>query len=291
MSENISDAIDEDQPHSTLHHITIRGFNFVIEDAKGSITVPVVAKELEIESLLTDIAKESFGADIRSSERHLRMIDVGANVGMWTVFAQRLFANFGVRVDVIAIEALTETVGFLWKNVLRNCGRDFISIRRGAVIGPGFDRTRSEVVLGVHPGNPGAASMQLAGSGLPTEVVGAVRLGDVIERALCTFDDKGDIDLIKLDVEGAEFGILMDPEVPWQKVRALTVELHVLLDQPRRINAAILSEVSDRLNEIHEEHRVRIEARWPPGFVPAQEMFVPTKWRWDPVRHALLTIT
>ena len=141
-------------------------------------------------------------AEHKLLERHLGhgkvFVDVGANIGSYTVFAARHGAS------VVAVEANPQTAEKLTFNVAAN-GFDDVTIRNTAV-GP-----REDVLeLWLEPSNCGFATFvkdlttgQWAGDWTPVKVR--------VQPLTAVLDDAGirRIDILKLDVEGFEDRVLL----------------------------------------------------------------------------------
>ncbi|MFH0851953.1 MAG: FkbM family methyltransferase [Candidatus Peregrinibacteria bacterium] len=138
------------------------------------------------------------------------VVDIGANIGAFTVLAAQRSKR------VIAFEPLQETARILKQNTrnLRN-----VSIFPFAIAGSEGTRTLS---FGRH--KPGKASIVLR-RGPEQENIRTIALQQVFD--LCGVSR---IDLLKIDVEGAEYEILLSspPEV-LRRINAITMEFHDFL--------------------------------------------------------------
>ncbi|MCU1291465.1 MAG: FkbM family methyltransferase [Bryobacterales bacterium] len=142
-------------------------------------------------------------------------IDVGANIGYFTLFGAKRVGNKG---HVVAIEASSSTFERLRGNVERNAASGIVRLVHAAAA----DR---ELTVVLHPGpedNSGMASMIRDNGGQENETVLAKTLG-----ALLTEEEIESARLIKIDVEGAESLVIegMRPILPKLLRCDLLVEL------------------------------------------------------------------
>lgn len=166
------------------------------------------------------------------------ILDVGANVGNHSVF----FSNVCRAKKVICIEPNPAAIYILKKNILLNNISDivdinFLGIALGKEVGSGFVDLPERM-----NGNLGAASVQLSTNGdikvLP---------GDQL------FYDLEFLDLIKIDVEGAEFDVLSGLESTITKFRpALYIEIQ---DRNLPLFEGWLSSKLYRIDRTHSRHR------------------------------------
>jgi FkbM family methyltransferase len=138
------------------------------------------------------------------------VVDVGANIGSFAVLVDSL--NSGIRYTGLAVEPMPETFSLLERNLAHN----------------GIDRFRP--VLAAISDVDGTVRMRVD---LPAD---AVRISDEGEGAmvrslrlgtLCQLHRIERIDLLKVDIEGAEYG-LIETELPFLRasVRRLLMEYH-----------------------------------------------------------------
>lgn len=128
--------------------------------------------------------------------RHLApggvFVDAGANIGGLTVPAARLV---GAGAQVVAIEMMPETAAQL-RHHLRLNRLDWVRVVEGAL----SDREGAQVTASMPAGNHGQASIAAGASRRGPRVEVAVRTL-TLDRVLA---DLGRIDVLKLDLEGAE---------------------------------------------------------------------------------------
>lgn len=143
------------------------------------------------------------------------VLDLGANIGLASIyFHQHYFPN----ARFIAVEPSPKNIAVLQKNLAANIPKSeivpvVVSDKVGLVC---IDDT--EVGYNVHVLNPQKAEYTEGGRG--TEVI-ALTMTKIIE------DLKIDrIDLLKMDIEGAEKEVLKDAAAWLSKVQMMVIELH-----------------------------------------------------------------
>lgn len=120
-------------------------------------------------------------------------VDVGANVGLFTVKAAKEVGNDGL---VVAIEPFLETALQLTNNVRAN---GFTNVRvRNVCIGSDTQQTR----LHLNKGKPNSFSLVRRGNAESISVL-SVSLDD-----LCRWENLERLDYLKIDAEGAETAVL-----------------------------------------------------------------------------------
>ena len=150
------------------------------------------------------------------------VVDIGANVGVFAVWA----ARFLPATRIVAVEPSAEAAGALLANLERN------GVRGASVL---------QVAVG---GAPGDATLQRRGPGAMSTLFEQDLYGSDFHPAgtvrVITLDDLFALfaiercDLLKIDAEGAEYDILLGarPET-LAKVRHFAIEYHVGLNEHR----------------------------------------------------------
>ncbi len=132
------------------------------------------------------------------------IIDCGANIGLSTIFFKRQYPN----ADITAIEADPNIYKILQSNVL-SYGYEAISLKHAAVwVHNDGIRFVSE------GGTSGRISTDSGEHKIPT-----IRLKDILKKY------QG-VDMLKIDIEGAEMQVLSDCEDQLYRVHNLFVEYH-----------------------------------------------------------------
>lgn len=146
-----------------------------------------------------------------------RIIDCGANLGLATLYWKKKYPS----AEVLAVEADPEVFAYLRKNVARASVAGVTLTNRAVWHERGVLRFRPD---GADGGFLDGRSDEV-GAGLIE--VEAVPLSELV----------GDrpVDLLKLDVEGAETDILVNQEAALSRVRRIFVEHHSLLGRPQRL--------------------------------------------------------
>ena len=142
--------------------------------------------------ILDIAARDVYGLrDVRDAQR---IVDVGANIGVFTVLAARRFP----RATVYALEPESENFSVLTENIALNRLTNVILLRKAVA--------RVRGVARLYLGAPDAHSLYGSGNYEEVETV--------------PLSDFGDIDFLKIDAEGAERDILPYP------ARTIAVEVH-----------------------------------------------------------------
>jgi FkbM family methyltransferase len=184
--------------------------------------------------------------DFESASAAPRILDCGANIGVASLFFRRRYP----RARITAYEADPALFTLLNANLAAN-GADPIERHNAAVwTSAGTLRFRSEGSdSGMIESLPGAVDGD-------SVVVPSIRLHDILAAETV-------VDLLKLDIEGAEDAVLADCEPVLDRVRALVMDLHEF--DPRLRQAPRVLELLTRS-----------------GFTYAIDAFVPLTWR-EPV--------
>lgn len=178
----------------------------------------------------------------RAATETPRVLDCGANIGLATLAIKRAHP----RARVTAFEADPSLAAVLVSNLARNGAHDVECVPAAVWIAPG------EVPFLAEGSDSGAIAGVTASMAAPTIQVRAVRLRDWIARE--------PIDLLKLDIEGAEGDVLRDCEDVLGHVAAIHMEVHDFVPGRRQLPACL--ELLERA-----------------GFVTALSNLVPASWR------------
>jgi FkbM family methyltransferase len=147
--------------------------------------------------------------DFETSSPAPRILDCGANLGLASLYFKRRHPS----ARITAFEADPVLSAILGRNLGANGAADVELIRAAVWTRDGEVRFRAEGAdAGAIDGLPGGVDAA------PIVTVPCVRLADVIARE--------PVDLLKLDVEGAERAILQDCEAALPGVAAMIIDLH-----------------------------------------------------------------
>jgi FkbM family methyltransferase len=171
-----------------------------------------------------------------------RILDCGANVGLATLAFKRAHPT----ARITAYEADPALFGFMDGNLVRNGAADVERIHAALWTSTG---TLSFSCEGSDSGMIGSLPGAVEGR---ATTVPSLRLRDILERER--------VDLVKLDIEGAEDAVLADCESVLRNVRALVMDLHEFDPAVRQ---------SPRVLELLTRN----------GFDYAIDEFVPLTWR------------
>jgi len=156
--------------------------------------------------------KDTFVDEVHAFEAETsspRILDCGANVGIVTFYFKR--QHPGARIT--AFEADPAIASALSLNVEQNALSQ-VNVVAAAV----WDET-GETTFAAEGADSGGIASEYRGESQKRITVPTVRLRDVIAA-----EDR--IDLLKLDIEGAEHRVLADCEPELGRVRAMIIELH-----------------------------------------------------------------
>lgn len=183
--------------------------------------------------------------EYRADSAAPRILDCGANVGLASLYFKRRCPS----ARITAYEADPALFESLRANLDANRAGDVETIHAA------LWTTDGRVTFQADGSESGMIST-LSGAGAGTAVdVPSLRLRDLIEG-----DANGHIDLLKLDIEGAEDAVLADCEPVLARVRAIVLDLHEF--DPARRQAPRVLELLTRS-----------------GFTYAVDEFVPQPWR------------
>jgi FkbM family methyltransferase len=177
-----------------------------------------------------------------------RILDCGGNVGLASLFFKRRFP--GARIT--AYEADPALFAMMKANLAANGASDVETVQAALWTANGRVMFRVE---GSDSGMIDSLSGAVAGMSVD---VPSVRLRDVIANGARGDDDR--IDLLKLDIEGAENAVLADCEPVLDRVGAIVMDLHEFAPTDRQA-----PRVFDLLTRS--------------GFTYAVDEFVPQPWR------------
>ena len=180
--------------------------------------------------------------DFQSTSDAPRILDCGANVGLASLYFKRLYP----RARITAYEADPSLAAIVDANLERNGAAD------AEVVHAALWTSNGELTFRCEGSDAGMIeSLPGAVDGRAT-VVRSRRLRDLLEAE--------PIDLLKLDIEGAEDPVLADCEPVLHRVRAMILDLHEFDPGNRRAPCVL-----DRLARA--------------GFTYAIDEFVPLPWR------------
>ena len=162
-----------------------------------------------------DIFQRELYAFRTRSERPY-IIDGGANIGLSVLYFKRLYPL----AEIVAFEPDPYIFGLLQGN-LRSHGHDDVRLEQCAL-------WSSETSLLFH--SDGADGGRVAREDAAGTAVQAVRLREYLDRH---------VDLLKLDIEGAETEVLRDCRDGLDKVERLYLEYHSTVGQPQTLHVVL----------------------------------------------------
>lgn len=142
-----------------------------------------------------------------------KVIDLGGNIGLATIYlAQRL-----PKMRVFIVEPFADNVRMIERNLAGLINEGRCTVEQGAMWRADEEL---EVLPPPIPGSFGAIRVAAASSGNSDRVAG-MTMDTLIDRS--GFDR---VDLIKIDVEGAESGIFVNGSDWVERVRSIAIEFH-----------------------------------------------------------------
>ena len=180
------------------------------------------------------------------------VVDTGAYIGLYTLRAARLVGPRGL---IVSLEPLPASFAYLAANVRLNGLRNVVPLRACLAGSPGV----KELYVPERGVNATLIREYAEAMGGARSVVRArsLTLGDVVEKV-------GRVDLLKLDVEGAETEVLRSSALDPHRVRRVVVEVHVDVARP--------SEVAELLEDAGYETALYVDESAPSqAFVYAAE--------------------
>lgn len=144
------------------------------------------------------------------------IIDCGANVGITCAYFKHIFPKAQIK----AFEADSNIFEYLKKNIEKNGIRDSVELINKAVW---TDNN------GIEFGMEGADGGSIYKKNSESEKVASVRLKEVLES-------EKEIDLLKIDIEGAEDAVIADCGESLKRVRRLFFEYHSHKDRRQNLD-------------------------------------------------------
>ena len=198
-----------------------------LEAAAGSVPrytpgrIHVLGYDLEYADLLSFCPQfhEIFvtrGLEFRTSSASPRILDCGANIGAASLFFKRRYP--GARIT--AYEADPDLCAMTRRNLAQNGAGDVEVVQAAVWTSNGQVTFRAE-------GSDSGMIEGLAGAvDAKSVTVPSLRMRDVLER------DR--VDLLKIDIEGAEGAVLADCEPVLDRVNAIIMDLHEFAPRDRQ---------------------------------------------------------
>lgn len=155
--------------------------------------------------------REVFQAIEKILKEGSTFVDAGANIGFYTVLASRLVGDKG---SVIAIEMMPETANILAEHIRWNCCNN-VEIHQCAL----YEKEGETISAKIPTGKYGQASIMKNSNQSDLKVIKVIT--STLDSLLSNVDR---IDLIKMDIEGAEFSAIKGAKVSLERFNAVIFE-------------------------------------------------------------------
>jgi FkbM family methyltransferase len=202
------------------------------------------------------------GLEFQATSTAPRILDCGANVGAASLFFKRQYPH----ARITAYEADPDLCAMTRRNLTRNGAADVDVVHTALWTTTGSVTFFSEGSdSGMISGLAGASN-EIAAKAV---TVPSLRLRDVLA------DDR--VDLLKLDIEGAEDAVLQDCEPVLDRVNAIVMDLHEF--DPRERQSPRVFECLSRAGFVYSVDDLLLQ-HWRPPVAPAESPFpnVPLVW-------------
>lgn len=170
-----------------LRRVELDGFSLILDTADVSVSTPIL-EQRRWEPFLTQVFR-------RYIRRGMRVADVGANVGYYTMLAASLVGSEG---EVFAFEPNSENCRLLLQSAAAN---EFTNIHLFPLA---LAQSVGHTWFSTHIGSNGGL--------IPASRSAATGYGSIVPTARFDSLIKPPLDFMKMDVEGAEFGVLRGGE-------------------------------------------------------------------------------
>lgn len=186
-----------------ITHVTVWGEKLSAYDFYTSGTVEITAKDIEA---------DLFEAQKLVEPRYI--LDLGANVGLWSMGVARKFP----KAKIFAVDAAPHTCDNLCANLSEN------KITNVQVVQCAVGGEKKKATFHQHPLNSGGFSIRNPADFPAFEI--ETELLDALFDQL----DVPYFDFVKIDIEGSEYETLQ-AFTQWEKIRRLGIELHGYQDE------------------------------------------------------------
>ena len=156
------------------------------------------------------------------------ILDCGANIGVTVLHFKHLYP----KATIVAFEPDKEICKVLRKNLTENAAQDVEVVEAAVWTTTGQHSFVSE----------GADGSRLAGEELDSLAV--YKRYEARTVRLAEYLDKGHVDFIKLDIEGAETEVILDCADRLRNVDSMVIEFHLMNNSPQSI-ASLFQTLSD----------------------------------------------
>ncbi|MBS1790799.1 MAG: FkbM family methyltransferase [Acidobacteria bacterium] len=188
-----------------------------------------------------------------------RILDCGANIGLASLYIKRLYPA----ARITAYEADPTIHEILTDNLRRNRAADVETVQAA------IWKENGSISFACEGADSGAVAEVSANTSATRREVPSIRLRDLLSAE--------PIDLLKLDIEGAERAVLADCAGALENVRAILMELHDF--DPRQRNLPFVLELLER-EGFHYTLDDLVSLPWVPPVAPVSSPFAGQAMCW-----------
>ena len=177
------------------------------------------------------------------------VIDVGANIGSFSIFA----GKSAQKIEVFSYEPVKENFGLLLENIKIN------NLQNVKPFNLALSNQRGKKKIYINKSDSGAYSFLAAHSFFNFNKkyyleVGCITLKDVFE-----LNKIGKCNFLKIDVEGAEYEILFNtPKEIFRKIHLICLEFHDALTAPKYTHQDLMSFLTDLNFEVKKHNKFNL---------------------------------
>ncbi len=180
--------------------------------------------------------REVYAPPFFSVGAHPRIVDAGSNIGLSVLFFKRAFPD----AKIVGLELSPKTFRWLEKNVRENGLTGDVQVLNAAVSGRSgpitfFDEGDGSSSNSIYPG------FFQSSTGAEKATVPGKPLSEFLKER---------VDILKMDIEGAEFEALKEASGKLGNVENIVLEVHISPDHPENILHSIL-EIFEKNGFVH----------------------------------------
>ncbi|MGW2591729.1 FkbM family methyltransferase [Streptomyces sp. NPDC001515] len=194
---------------------------------------------LETQYIYDEIFQQGCYSTLELPDKPL-VFDVGGNIGMFVLFIKSTYPD----AEIVSFEPMPDSIDLFGRNMELH-GHTDVTLHRTA-LGSKPEAGVSFSFFPMLPANstrypeikeqPKAQMAQLSDAALADQMYFAEKVTVDVERLAAYLPADRDVDLLKVDVEGAEADVLLGiDDAQWPRIRRVVVEVADLDDQLERV--------------------------------------------------------